>query len=115
MEMPCVAIVLFFFLFPPAPQILTPTIRHPRGLQIQRRGSRSNREQEGDSEHGKGMAPDPTFFDNAVADNDKYGWDPDAKVWVWPLDVEVVLIGAVQHYKSRALMCRGCTCTGLSP
>ncbi|KAI4998759.1 hypothetical protein ZWY2020_054101 [Hordeum vulgare] len=116
MEMPCVAIVLFFFLFPPAPQILTPTILHPRGLQIQRRGSRSNREQEDDGEHRKGMgAPDPTFFDNAVADNDKYGWDPDAKVWVWPLDVEVVLIGAVQHYKSRALMCRGCTCTGLSP
>ncbi|XP_044947334.1 zinc finger CCCH domain-containing protein 39-like [Hordeum vulgare subsp. vulgare] len=27
---------------------------------------------------------------------------PDAKVWVWPLDAEVVLIGAVQHYESRA-------------
>ncbi|KAI4979195.1 hypothetical protein ZWY2020_015948 [Hordeum vulgare] len=99
---------------PTCPQILTPTILHPRGLQIQRQGSRSNREQDNDGKHRKGTgAPDPTFFDNTVADNDKYSWDPDAKVWVWPLDAEVVLIGVVQHYESHALVCRGCTCTGL--
>ncbi|KAI4971178.1 hypothetical protein ZWY2020_002092 [Hordeum vulgare] len=58
---------------PTRPQILTPTILHPRGLQIQRRGSRSNREQDDDGEHRKGTgASDPTFFDNTVANDGEH-------------------------------------------
>ncbi|KAM3278345.1 hypothetical protein ACQJBY_045913 [Aegilops geniculata] len=48
-------------------------------------------------------APDPTFFDDVVdAVADKYGWDPDAEVRVWPLDAGGALVGAVQRYEFRA-------------
>lgn len=48
-------------------------------------------------------APDPTFFDDVIdAVADKYGWDPDAEVRVWPLDAEGALVGAVQRYEFRA-------------
>ena len=48
------------------------------------------------------VLPDPTFFDNVIdAVTDKYGWDPSAEIWVWPLDAEGVLVGAVQQYEFR--------------
>ncbi|XP_048540958.1 uncharacterized protein LOC125520164 [Triticum urartu] len=50
-------------------------------------------------------APDPTFFDDVVdAIIDKYGWDPDAEVRVWPLDTEGALVDAVQCYEFPARM-----------
>ncbi|KAF7088735.1 hypothetical protein CFC21_091809 [Triticum aestivum] len=48
-------------------------------------------------------APDPTFFDDVVdVVADKYGWDLDAEVRVWPIDAERSLVGAVQRYELRA-------------
>ncbi|XP_044318330.1 uncharacterized protein [Triticum aestivum] len=47
--------------------------------------------------------PDPTFFDDVVdVVANKYGWDLDAEVRVWPLDAEDALVGAVQRYEFRA-------------
>ncbi|EMS60407.1 hypothetical protein TRIUR3_29278 [Triticum urartu] len=48
------------------------------------------------------VLPDPTFFDDVIdAVTDKYGRDPSTEVWVWPLDAEGMLVGAVQQYEFR--------------
>jgi hypothetical protein len=47
--------------------------------------------------------PDPTFLQEVIDSlADKYGWDPDAEVRVWPLDAGAALVGAVQRYELRA-------------
>ena len=47
--------------------------------------------------------PDPTFLQEVIDSlTDKYNWDPDAEVRVWPLDAEGALVGAAQRYEFRA-------------
>ncbi|CAN6286713.1 unnamed protein product [Urochloa humidicola] len=48
-------------------------------------------------------APEPTFLEEVIdAVSEKYDWDPDAEVRVWPLDADTVRVGAVQRYEFRA-------------
>ncbi|CAL4927512.1 unnamed protein product [Urochloa decumbens] len=48
-------------------------------------------------------APEPTFLEEVIdAVSEKYDWDPDADVRVWPLDADTVRVGAVQRYEFRA-------------
>ncbi|KAL6637924.1 hypothetical protein ACP70R_025496 [Stipagrostis hirtigluma subsp. patula] len=48
-------------------------------------------------------APEPTFLEEIIdAVSEKYDWDPDAEVRVWPLDADAVRVGAVQRYEFRA-------------
>uniref|UniRef100_A0ACD5WAP5 Uncharacterized protein n=1 Tax=Avena sativa TaxID=4498 RepID=A0ACD5WAP5_AVESA len=50
-------------------------------------------------------APDPGFLQEVIDSlTDKYDWDPDAEVRVWPLDADAdpALVGAVQRYEFRA-------------
>jgi len=48
-------------------------------------------------------APEPTFLEEVIdAISEKYDWDPDAEVRVWPLDTDAVRVGAVQRYEFRA-------------
>ena len=48
-------------------------------------------------------APEPTFLEEVIDDiSEKYDWDPDAEVRVWPLDADAVRVGAVQWYEFRA-------------
>ncbi|KAK3149239.1 hypothetical protein QOZ80_3AG0214770 [Eleusine coracana subsp. coracana] len=48
-------------------------------------------------------APEPTFLEEVVdAVSEKYDWDPDADVRVWPLDLDSVRVGAMQRYEFRA-------------
>lgn len=48
-------------------------------------------------------APEPTFLEEVIdAVSDKYDWDPDAEVRVWPLDADAVRVGALQRYEFRA-------------
>ncbi|CAD6214701.1 unnamed protein product [Miscanthus lutarioriparius] len=49
------------------------------------------------------LAPEPTFLEEVIdAVSEKYDWDPDAEVRVWPLDADAVRVGAVQRYEFRA-------------
>jgi hypothetical protein len=46
---------------------------------------------------------EPTFLEEVVdAVSEKYDWDPDADVRVWPLDPDTVRVGALQRYEFRA-------------
>ncbi|TVU44859.1 hypothetical protein EJB05_04320 [Eragrostis curvula] len=46
---------------------------------------------------------EPTFLEEVVdAVSEKYDWDPDADVRVWPLDLDAVRIGAMRRYEFRA-------------
>ncbi|PUZ36889.1 hypothetical protein GQ55_9G072900 [Panicum hallii var. hallii] len=48
-------------------------------------------------------APEPTFLEEVIdAVSEKYDWDLDAEVRVWPLDADAVRVGAVQRYEFRA-------------
>ncbi|GJN23206.1 hypothetical protein PR202_gb10834 [Eleusine coracana subsp. coracana] len=48
-------------------------------------------------------APEPTFLEEVVdAVSEKYDWDPDADVRVWPLDLDSIRVGAMQRYEFRA-------------
>lgn len=48
-------------------------------------------------------APEPTFLEEVIdAVSEKYDWDPDAEVRVWPLDTDAVRVGEVQRYEFRA-------------
>nr|CAB3498080.1 unnamed protein product [Digitaria exilis] len=48
-------------------------------------------------------APEPTFLEEVIdAVSEKYDWDPDAEVRVWPLDADAVRVGEVQRYEFRA-------------
>ncbi|CAL4936132.1 unnamed protein product [Urochloa decumbens] len=48
-------------------------------------------------------APEPTFLEEVIDTvSEKYDWDPDADVRVWPLDADTVRVGAVQRYEFRA-------------
>ncbi|KAJ1293459.1 hypothetical protein BS78_01G069700 [Paspalum vaginatum] len=48
-------------------------------------------------------APEPTFLEEVIDTvSEKYAWDPDAEVRVWPLDADTVRVGAVQRYEFRA-------------
>ncbi|XP_062214434.1 protein TUNICAMYCIN INDUCED 1-like [Phragmites australis] len=48
-------------------------------------------------------APESTFLEEVIdAVSEKYDWDPDAEVRVWPLDADAVRVGAVQRYEFRA-------------
>lgn len=48
-------------------------------------------------------ALDPTFLDEVIdVVSEKYDWDPDAEVRVWPLDPDAALVGAAQRYELRA-------------
>ncbi|WVZ60668.1 hypothetical protein U9M48_010659 [Paspalum notatum var. saurae] len=48
-------------------------------------------------------APEPTFLEEVIDTvSEKYDWDPDAEVRVWPLDADTVRVGAVQRYEFRA-------------
>lgn len=48
-------------------------------------------------------APEPTFLEEVIdAASEKYDWDPDAEVRVWPLDADAVRVGALQRYEFRA-------------
>ncbi|CAM0876403.1 unnamed protein product [Alopecurus aequalis] len=47
--------------------------------------------------------PDPTFLQEVIDSlTDKYNWDPDAEVRVWPLDADGALVAAVQRYEFSA-------------
>jgi hypothetical protein len=47
--------------------------------------------------------PEPTFLEEVVdAVSEKYDWDPDADVRVWPLDPDTVRVGGMQRYEFRA-------------
>lgn len=49
------------------------------------------------------LAPEPTFLEEVIdAVSEKYDWDPDAEVRVWPLDAGAVRVGSVQRYEFRA-------------
>ncbi|WVZ59976.1 hypothetical protein U9M48_010054, partial [Paspalum notatum var. saurae] len=47
-------------------------------------------------------APEPTFLEDIDTVSEKYDWDPDAEVRVWPLYADTVRVGAVQRYEFRA-------------
>ncbi|XP_015690323.1 uncharacterized protein LOC102700979 [Oryza brachyantha] len=58
-------------------------------------------ESEGDPEPE--LAREHTFLEEVIDSvSEKYDWDPDAEVRVWPLDADTARVGAVQRYEFRA-------------
>ncbi|KAL6894149.1 hypothetical protein ACP4OV_008247 [Aristida adscensionis] len=58
---------------------------------------------EPEAPEGPGPEPEPTFLEEVIdAVSEKYDWDPDAEVRVWPLDADAIRVGALQRYEFRA-------------